>query len=142
MTVHFLYMITWLCRALNSNLHCISNPYRVSIFYTLTHTTHTHAWTHTHTQIHTITLAYPHKSHHRYTHTCTFKHTDTLTYIHLTLKLANFYIIYKHVKHTLILKVKYACCVHITDCGLITYQRISTLFIHGTKAYKISLLLI
>ena len=41
----------------------------------------------------------------------------------------------KHVKRTLILKVTYACCAHITDFGLIAYQRILALFIHKTKAY-------
>ena len=42
----------------------------------------------------------------------------------LTLKPASFYNIEKRVNSTLILKVNYACCVHITDCGQIAYQRI------------------
>ena len=41
--------------------------------------------------------------------------------VSLTLKLTNFYNIKKHVKRRLILKAKYACCVHITDLGLIGY---------------------
>ena len=56
----------------------------------------------------------------------------------LTLKPANFYNIEKHIKHTSILKVNYACCVHITDYGLIPYQRILALFIHIMKAYIIN----
>ena len=42
----------------------------------------------------------------------------------LTLTPTNFYNTEKHVKRMLILKVNYACCVHITDCGIIAYQRI------------------
>ena len=61
---------------------------------------------------------------------------------HLILKPINFYNTEKHIKCTLILKVNYTCCVHITDFGLIVYQRILTLFIHETKAYKITFLLI
>ena len=60
----------------------------------------------------------------------------------LTLKTTSFYNIEKHVTRTLILKVNHVCCVHITDCRLIAYQRIQAPFIHETKAYKISLLLI
>ena len=60
----------------------------------------------------------------------------------LTFNAANFYNTKKHVKHTVILKVNYACCVHITDFGLILYQRISALFTQETKAYIISFLLI
>ena len=37
-----------------------------------------------------------------------------------------------------IMKVNHACCVHITDYGLIAYQRIQAPFTHETKAYKIS----
>ena len=58
----------------------------------------------------------------------------------VTLKSTNSYNIEKHVKHTLISKVNYACCVHITAFGLTAYQRILVLFIHETKAYKISFL--
>ena len=60
----------------------------------------------------------------------------------LNLKPAKFYNIEKYVNRTLILKVNHACCVHITDCGLIAYQRIQAPFTHKTKAYKISFLLI
>ena len=54
----------------------------------------------------------------------------------LTLKPKNFYKIEMHVKHTLILKVNYVCCVHITAFGLNAYQRILVLFKHKKKAYK------
>ena len=54
----------------------------------------------------------------------------------LTLKPASFYNIEKHVNHALILKVNYACCVHITDRGLITYQRVQAPFTHKMKALK------
>ena len=57
----------------------------------------------------------------------------------LTLKPASFE---KHINCTLILKVNYVCYVHITDCGLIAYQRIQAPFTHKMKAYKISFLLI
>ena len=60
----------------------------------------------------------------------------------LTLKSASFYNIEKHVNRTLILKVNHACCVHITDCGLIAYQRIQAPFTHEMKGYKISFLLV
>ena len=60
----------------------------------------------------------------------------------LTLTPASFYNIEKHVNHTLILKVNHACCAHITDCGLIAYQRIQAPFTHETKTYKVSFLLI
>ena len=49
-------------------------------------------------------------------------------------------IISKHVKH-INFEVIHACCVHITDCRLIAYQGIKAPFVHETKAYKISFLL-
>ena len=51
----------------------------------------------------------------------------------LTLKPASFYNI---INRTLILKVNHVNHVHITDCGLIAYQRIQAPFTHEMKAYK------
>ena len=61
----------------------------------------------------------------------------------LTLKAANFYNTEKHVKHTLILKVNYAFCAHITDFGLIIYRRILILafYVQNESLYnKLSVL--
>ena len=57
----------------------------------------------------------------------------------VNLKPTNFHNIKKHVKCTLILEVNYVCCAHITDLGLIAYQRILAIFIQKPK---ISILLI
>ena len=67
---------------------------------------------------------------------------DSLLDSLLTLKLASFHNIEKHVNHTLILKVNHVCCMHITDCGLIAYQRIQAPFTHEMKPYKLSFVLI
>ena len=58
--------------------------------------------------------------------TCVTKQSTCTKWIvpPLTLKPTNFYNTEKHVKRTLILQVNYACCAHITDFGLIAYQRI------------------
>ena len=70
-----------------------------------------------------------------------FENATIVAYAGFTLKPASFYYIEKHVNCTLILKVNLICCVQITDCGLIAYQRIQALFTHETKAYKIGFLL-
>ena len=62
-----------------------------------------------------------------------FKNGTIRAYACLRVKPA-IYNIEKHVKHTLILKVNYAYCVHITDFGLNTYQRIEALFIHKNES--------
>ena len=72
----------------------------------------------------------------------TKSHIVTHTILLLTLKPTSFYNIKKHGNRTLILKVNHACCAHITDCGLIAYQRIQAPFTYETKAYKVSFLLI
>ena len=56
----------------------------------------------------------------------------------LTLKPSSFYNIEKHVNRKLILVINHECCAHITDCGLIAYQRIQALFTCETQTYKLS----